>query len=85
MNILISLSDFFQKSIVLCGTLYCLCFLVITSVRRLLWGEIIDLVSHLYPLDKAGQGKGGHAISIQRPYSMAPIARKISVGVGFTK
>ena len=37
--------------------------------------EIIDLVSHLYPLGKEGQGKGGQAISIQRPYSMAPVAR----------
>ena len=75
MNLLINLCDFFWKSIVLCGTLYCLCFLVIASVKRLLRGEIIDLVSHLYPLGKGGQGKGGQAISIQSPYSMAPFAR----------
>ena len=58
MNLLINLCDFFWKSIVLCGTLYYLCFLVITSVKRLLWGEIIDLVSHLYPLGK-GKWKWG--------------------------
>ena len=75
MNLLINLCDFFWKSIVLCGILYCLCFLGITSVRRLFWGEIIDLVSHLHaPLGKGGQGKGGQAIPIQRPYSMAPFA-----------
>ena len=38
MNLLINLYDFFRKSFVLCGTLYCLCFPVITLVRRSLLG-----------------------------------------------
>ena len=75
MNLFINLCDFFWKSIVLCGTLYCLCFLVISSVKILLLGEIIDFVSHLYPLDKGCQDKVSQAISIRRPYSMAPFAR----------
>ena len=37
MNLLNNLCDFFSKSIFLCRTLLCLCFLVITSVRRSLW------------------------------------------------
>ena len=77
MNLWINLCDFFWKPIVLCGTLYCF----ITSVRRLpwlLWGEIVDLVSNLHPLDKGGQSKGGQTIPMQGPYSMAPFAHKLS-------
>ena len=40
MNLLMNLCDYCGKSFVLCGTLYCLCFLVITLVKRSLWGEI---------------------------------------------
>ena len=71
MNLFVNLCDFSLKFIVVCGTLYCLCFLVITLVERSLWGEIRDLVSHLHPLGKGSKGKGGQAIPIQIPYSMA--------------
>ena len=72
--ILMNLYNFFWKSIVLCGTFYCLCFLVITLVRRSFWGARIHLVPHPYLLGKGSQGKGGQAISIQIPYRMAPFA-----------
>ena len=73
MNLLMNLCDFFWKSIVLCGTLYCLCFLVITSVRGLLWAKIIDLVSHLHPLGKGGQGKGARLFQYKDNTAWPPL------------
>ena len=76
MNLLINLGDFSHKFIVLCGTLYCLCFLVITSVRRLLWGEIIDLVSHLYPLKKGARAKGAMPFQYKDHTTWPPLPAK---------